>query len=59
MIRVIGGVPYSEEAFGHMQAIAEQLQLDGSLDEALKNEAEVIHEFHVQFPGVQMKAADG
>lgn len=55
MTRTIGGVPYSEEMFEHMHQIALQRQLDGSLDPALKNEAEVIHELHVQFPGVVMK----
>ena len=29
------------------------------MDDALKNEAAVIHEFHIQFPGVQMRAARG
>lgn len=57
--RLIGGVEYGDVAFEHMREISAQLTLDGDLDDELKNEAAVIHEFHVQFPGAQMKAARG
>ena len=58
-MKAIGGVAYSELAFEHMRQIAEQRELDGSLDPAVKNEAEVIHAFHEHFPGVVMKDAPG
>ena len=53
----IGGVLYSDEAFEHMREIAGQISLDGTLDPKLVNEAAVIHEFHVQFPGLKWSDA--
>lgn len=56
-VRYIGDVVYGECAFEHMRELhgLAQRTLDGTLDPAVVNEAAVIHEFHVQFPGVVMK----
>lgn len=50
----IGGVWYSDFAFEHMHRIAQQTLIDAPLgrDRALVNEAEVIHAFHDEFPGL-------
>lgn len=61
MTRTIGGVEYGEAAFEHMRelyALAHQ-RLDGELEQAIVDEAAVIHEFHVHFPGVEMKDKPG
>lgn len=60
----IGGVWYGDHAYEHMARLAEQLHADGLLvaqpdgRTAEINEAEVIHAFHEEFPGVTMREAD-
>jgi len=61
VVRVIGDVEYGEAAFEHMRELygLAQRSLDGELDPAIVQEAATIHEFHVQFPGVEMRDARG
>ena len=51
----IGGVAYGEEAYAHMRRLHADLavETDPGLRATLLNEAEVIHELHVQFPGLK------
>lgn len=58
--RRIGDVEYGEKAFEHMRELYAFASgtLDGELDPVIVREAETIHEFHVQFPGVVMEDAD-
>lgn len=53
----IGGVWYGDTAYEHMRQIAEQTSIEPSPRHGkteLLNEAEVIHAFHQEFPGVVM-----
>lgn len=59
MTRMIGDAEYGDAAFEHMRELYSLAArtLDGELDAAIVREAETVHEFHVQFPGVVMKDA--